>query len=143
MGNATITHSAIWLALAACYDSPPDIQLRVTRSDTANLSVRICDSLGLGCKCDTGTASSELGLFTNHVDLSRRAAIYVNSDVPQVTVALQITRADGTELGVCQVVTLIDTMLVREVNVDDPFYWKCTTPGCDENATPCETTCPR
>lgn len=127
MASASIIHSAIWLALVACYDPPPDIQLQVTRTQGAtNVSVQACDDLFV--------CSDKLTPFGVGGDLQpRKVAIYVNDDREVVVVVLKIV--DATPPTQCYRVTLTDSMIVREVHLNGPTYWQCPAGTAD-----CEVT---
>lgn len=137
MGNASFTHSVIWLALAACYDEP-EIQLRVTRPDpTWNLSYGVCPVAGAR-KC-----SCENSLWNEGEDgPTRDIALYINDGSDEVTVSLQVIHnVDPSSMADhCYDVRITDAMLVRRVELDATEPWSCASGPC-ETSVPCVQSC--
>jgi hypothetical protein len=136
MGNASIIpSSALWLALVACYDAPPDVQLHVTRPTSMwNLKTGVCHEGTAGledCDCagylwDTNDKSS----------LTRRQALYVNDGSKAVYVVIEIHDGANSPQRSCYRVELTNTMLVRRVDLDAAVVWTCDSGTC-EDVLPC------
>jgi len=127
MGNASITHSLVWLALAACYDAPPEVQLVVTRTDVAqNLTYKVCSSDRASCKCPLRKS-----LFDSEVERQqRKLAIYVDGQAA-ITLGLQMQNELGVILNRCYLIELTDEMLVRPIDLSKPDPWCPMTSGCE------------
>jgi hypothetical protein len=128
MGNGSITHSVLWLALVACYDEP-EIQLHVTRPDRYwNVEYEVCPTVPGQQPCSCGDSLWNTG---DGDSLSRDVAIHINDDSERVSIGLHITSAAEMPRTVCYEVQVSDAMLVRAVDLDEQEPWSCATGACE------------
>lgn len=149
MVNASTIHSVFWLALAACYEGPPDIELHVYRGQAGeNISFRVCDEAKENCKCNRppgGTTDTLVFQTGEDTLLKRDFALHIDDDYPRVTIALVFP---GGGQG-CHLVELTDQPVVRyldlrleTLNANEPA-WRCgedMTWPCDMPQN-CQTEC--